>query len=74
MRDCTICVVKIKAAQLICGFVFEYAKIWVSRDSTQFVQLYSNRSVQSHKKARSLKFRIYVNEGLDYLCSEKQRC
>ena len=41
-RDCTICAAKTKAliscvvtAQLICGFVFAYAKSWFSHDAAK---------------------------------------
>ena len=32
----------------------------------------TNRAVQSQKQARSLKFRIYEEEEVDYLCSENK--
>ena len=32
----------------------------------------TNRAVQSHKMARGLKFRIKVEEGLHYPCSENK--
>ena len=35
-------------------------------------QSYTNRTGQPQKMARGLKFRIYIVEGLYYLCSENK--
>ena len=67
-----------------CWFSHEAAYIFPEMDLGFLMILYlslrmrkptsieKNRPVQSRKEARSLKFRIYVDEGLFYPCSENK--
>ena len=68
----------INGPQLLCSKTWFYRGTyylsWVLRKPTFWFSTWSdtNQAVQSQKMARGLKFRIWKEEGLYYLCSENK--
>ena len=49
MRDCTICVAKTKADQLVCTFVFAYVDCWFSDVAAHFIITCLGQNFSSEK-------------------------